>query len=213
MACTELPTVSRPQAATALMRLVLRDSGSYLVDPYRRQVGPDGQPKPVVIVIEEAGAHSVLTAQDPDGFGGGHTWSALSTNAVVLTYRQSEQAEPISKLAGTERVTEGGADYDQDNSVKRQGVARRQYAFKVNPQLLRTLSVGEFVLISAGRYAKVAAALPRLSFRLPDVPAGRAAVEAIESVRIAAALPTDQPPDTGEQAEEQQQAQRGPILF
>ncbi len=236
VACIELPTVSRPEAATALMRLVLRDFGSYLVDPYRRQVDPDGRPKPVVIVIEEAGAvsgdpvigrefvnqvernrdagaYSILTAQDPTGFGGGHTWSALSTNAVVLTYRQSEQAEPISKLAGTERVTEGGADYDQDNSLKRQGVARRQHAFKVNPQLLRTLGIGEFVLISAGRYAKVAAALPRLSFRLPDVPAVHAAVEAIESVRVAAALPTNQPQNIGEQAEEQQPTQRGPILF
>ena len=56
VACIELPTVSRPEAATALMRLILRDFGSYLVDPHRRQVGPDGRPKPVVIVIEEAGA-------------------------------------------------------------------------------------------------------------------------------------------------------------
>lgn len=240
VACIELPTVSRPEAATALMRLILRDFGSYLVDPGRRQVGPDGQPKPVIIVIEEAGAvsgdpvigrefvnqvernrdagaYSVLTAQDPTGFGGGHTWSALSTNAVVLTYRQSEQAEPVAKLAGTERVTEGGADYDQDNTLKLQGVARRQHAFKVNPQLLRTLGVGEFVLISAGRYAKVAAALSRLSFRLPSVPAVHAAVEAIESARVAAALPTGK----AEQADTEADAGgdkpaprgRGPVLF
>jgi hypothetical protein len=50
--------------------------------------------------------------QDPTGLGGGHTWPALSTNAAVLTYRQTEQAETVAKLAGTERVTEGGADYD-----------------------------------------------------------------------------------------------------
>jgi hypothetical protein len=233
VACIELPTVSRPEAATALMRLILRDFGSYLVDPARRPVGPDGRPKPVVIVIEEAGAvsgdpvigrefvnqvernrdagaYSVLTAQDPTGFGGGHTWSALSTNAAVLTYRQSEQAEPVSKLAGTERVTEGGADYDQDNSLKRQGVARRQHAFKVNPQLLRTLGLGEFVLISAGRYAKVAAALPRLSFRLPAVPAVRDAIEAIESVRVAAALADA--PEPGSSDAEPPPA-RGPVLF
>jgi hypothetical protein len=235
VACIELPTVSRPEAATALMRLILRDFGSYLVDPHRRQIGPDGRPKPVVIVIEEAGAvsgdpvigrefvnqvernrdagaYSVLTAQDPTGFGGGHTWSALSTNAVVLTYRQSEQAEPVSKLAGTERVTEGGADYDRDNSLKLQGVARRQHAFKVNPQMLRTLGIGEFVLISAGRYAKVAAALPRLSFRLPDVEAVSTVIEAIESVRVAAALPTGQAKET-EQTADEETVTRGPILF
>jgi hypothetical protein len=235
VACIELPTVSRPEAATALMRLILRDFGSYLVDPYRRQHGADGKPKPVVIVIEEAGAvsgdpvigrefvnqvernrdagaYSVLTAQDPTGFGGGHTWSALSTNAVVLTYRQSEQAEPVAKLAGTERVTEGGADYDRDNSLKLQGVARRQHAFKVNPQLLRTLGIGEFVLISAGRYAKVAAALPRLSFHLPDVEAVSAVIEAIESVRVAAALPTGPATET-EQTADEEPVTRGPILF
>jgi hypothetical protein len=110
-----------------------------------------------------------------------------------LTYRQSEQAEPVAKLAGTERVTEGGADYDTDNTLKRQGVARRQHALKVNPQLLRTLGLGELVLISAGRYAKVAAALPRLSFRLPDTAAVHAAIAAIEPVRVAAALPPTGP--------------------
>jgi hypothetical protein len=96
IACIELPTVSRPEAATALMRLILRDFGSYLVDSNRRQTGPDGTPRPVLMVIEEAGAvagdtvigrefvnqvernrdagaYSVLTAQDPTGFGGGHT--------------------------------------------------------------------------------------------------------------------------------------------
>ena len=31
---------------------------------------------------------------------------------MVLTYRQTEKAEDVAKLAGTERVTEGGADYD-----------------------------------------------------------------------------------------------------
>jgi len=239
VACIELPTVSRPEAATALMRLVLRDFGSYLVDPRRRQVGPDGQPKPVVIVIEEAGAvsgdpvigrefvnqvernrdagaYSVLTAQDPTGFGAGHTWSALSTNAAVLTYRQSEQAEPVAKLAGTERVTEGGADYDTDNTLKLQGVARRQHAFKVNPQTLRTLGVGEFVLISAGRYAKVAATLSRLSFGLPDVPAVQETIQAIEAARVAAALPPPKKrprPRPRPDEPDGQPAARGPVLF
>src|SRR4051794_40451650 len=91
----ERPPGSPPAAATALMRLILRDFGSYLVDRQRRQHGPHGRPKPAVIVIEEAGAvsgdpvigrelvnqvernrdagaYSVLTAQDPTGFGGGH---------------------------------------------------------------------------------------------------------------------------------------------
>jgi hypothetical protein len=234
VACIELPTVSRPEAGTALMRLILRDFGAYLVDPHRRQHDPDGRPVPVLMVIEEAGAvagdkvigrefvnqvernrdagaYSVLTAQDPTGFGGGHTWSALSTNAAVLTYRQSEQAETVAKLAGTERTTEAGADYDTDGTFIHQGVARRQHTFKVNPQTLRQLGLGEFVVITAGRYAKVAATLPALSYRLPDTPAVRTAYETVAAARVADALPAthteDMPP------ERESTATRGPVLF
>lgn len=219
VACIELPTVSRPEAATALMRLMLRDFGSYLVDPARRQTTPGGRPKPVLAIIEEAGAvagdpvigrefvnqvernrdagaYSVLTAQDPAGFGGGRTWSALATNAVVLSYRQVQQAEAIAGLAGTERVTEAGADYDTDGTVTHQGVARRQYAFKVNPQLLRQLGLGEFVVISAGRYAKVAATMPHLSYRLPEIPAVWHAYDALNQARLAAAAPATHPEKT-----------------
>jgi hypothetical protein len=220
---------------------VLRDFGSYLVDPNRRQHRLNGSPKPVVIIEEagavagdavisrefvnqvernrDAGAYSVLTAQDPTGLGGGHTWSPLSTNAAVLTYRQTEQAETVAKLAGTERVTEGGADYDTDNRLKRQGVARRQHAFKVNPQMLRTLGVGEFVLISAGRYAKVAATLLRLSFGLPRLESVEKVTEAIESARVAAALPTGHAEDAEDTTEDTANsdsdapATRGPIRF
>jgi hypothetical protein len=238
LACIELPTVSRPEAATALMRLVLRDFGSYLVDPRRRQHTAEDKPRPVLMVIEEAGAvsgdpvigrefvnqvernrdagaYSVLTAQDPTGFGGGHTWSALSTNAVIATYRQSEQAEAVATLAGTERVTEGGADYDQDGSYTHQGVARRQHAFKVNPQTLRMLGLGELVVISAGRYAKVAATLSGLAYQLPDNDAVAATIRTIEDARLAKPLPGSHPdstPSIGDDAESAP-APRSRVLF
>jgi hypothetical protein len=245
LACVELPTVSRPEAATALMRLILRDFGSYLVDPDRRLRDDAGKPRRVLMVIEEAGAvagdpvigrefvnqvernrdagaYSVLTAQDPTGFGGGHTWSALSTNAVVLTYRQSEQADPVAKLAGTERVTEGGADYDHHGTARRhqlkhQGVARRQHAFKVNPQTLRTLGLGEFVVIAAGRFAKVAATLSGLAYGLPDSKAVQQARRAIEEARVARTLTM---PHSGQDADaddphadDPQPAKPAPVLF
>jgi hypothetical protein len=91
-------------------------------------------------------------------------------------------------------------------------VARRQHAFKVNPQLLRTLGVGEFVLISAGWWAKVAAALPRLSFGLPALPAVEQVTEAIESARVAAALPIGHAEDTTE-THGDVSATRGPVRF
>lgn len=207
VACIELPTVSRPEAAAALMRLILRDFGSYLVDPARRLKTASGQSRPVLMVIEEAGAvaedpvigrefvsqvernrsagaYTVLTAQDPSGLGSPRTWSAISTNAAVLTYRQTEKAEEVATLAGTERVTEGGADYDTDGRFTRQGVARRQHTFKVHPQTLRELGQGEFVLMSAGCYAKVAAVLPKYGYGLPDRPEVESARRAVESSRL-----------------------------
>jgi hypothetical protein len=91
-------------------------------------------------------------------------------------------------------------------------VARRQHVFKVNPQMLRTLGMGEFVLISAGRYAKVAAALPRLPFGLSALPAVEKVTEAIQSARVAAALPVGHAEDTTETVGDGP-ATRGPIRF
>ena len=54
---SRVPTLDlEPEAATALMRLILRDFGSYLVDPDRRQLDGQGRPRRVLMVIEEAGA-------------------------------------------------------------------------------------------------------------------------------------------------------------
>jgi len=132
---------------------------------------------------------------------------------VVLTYRQTEKAEDIAKLAGTERVTEGGADYDTDNTLKHQGVARRQHAFKVNPQTLRTLGLGEFVLICAGRYAKVAATLSGLAYRLPDSAAVHQARQAIEDARLARTLAVGHSGDTRKPGDEPPPAARQRVLF
>jgi hypothetical protein len=141
VACIQLPTASKPEAGVALMRLILRDFGSCLVDPNRRQHRPDDSPKRVVIIIEEAGAvagdavigrrfvnqvernhnagaYSVLTARDPTGLGGGHTWSALSTNAAVLTYRQTEQGAGRRDGRGGVR-RDIRLDHDEDD-VQRQ---------------------------------------------------------------------------------------------
>jgi hypothetical protein len=75
--------------------------------------------------------------------------------------------------------------------VFHQGVARRQHAFKVNPQLLRQLEVGEFVVISAGRYAKVAATRSGLSYGLPDLPAVRWVYGAVADARVMDELSAD----------------------
>lgn len=191
--CVELPTSSAPEAGDALMRMMLRDVGSYLTDSARRQTLPDGERRPVLMVIEEvgavaadpvvgrefvnqvernrsAGAYTLMTAQDPIGIGDERTVSAILTNATILTYRQTVQAQRVAQLAGTTRVTEGGADYDADGTWQHQGVMRRQHAYKANPQLLRELRQGEFVLISRGHYLKAVATMTALGYGVPDIP-------------------------------------------
>lgn len=221
VACVELPTSSAPEAADALMRMMLRDVGSYLTDPARRQTLPDGRQRPLLLVIEEVGAvtcdpvlgrefvaqveraraarsYTLMTAQDPIGIGDERTVSAILTNATILTYRQTVQAQRVAQLAGTTRVTEGGADYDADGTWQHQGVMRRQHSFKVNPQLLRELRQGEFVLINRGHYLKGVAALTALGYRVPDIPLVRQVVDELERSRTAIPLQRGEEPRGGD---------------
>ena len=190
LACIELPMQSRPEGGAALLRLVLRDFGAYLTDPDRRQRLADGSQRPIVLVLEEIGvvaadpvvggeavgmvernrsadAYTVLTGQDPLGLGDERTRSAILTNAATLTYRQNVQAEELAKLAGTEARVEAGTGYGVDHRFTGEGVARMQDAFKANPQLLRELGQGEFVVVSRGHYLKASAAMGDLAYGLP----------------------------------------------
>jgi len=215
IAVLELPMATRPEAGAALMRLALRDLGSYLSDPSRRQKTADGKDRPVLVVIEEvgavskdpviggefvdqvernrsAGAFSVLTAQDKIGLGDDRAQAALLTNCTVLSYRQTVGAEDIANLAGTQWQTEGGAEYDQRGRYENKGVARRQHAFKLNPQVLRELRMGEFALINSGKWVKVGGTMSRLGYGLPTSAAIAQAIEKIQAGKramLAEAMP------------------------
>lgn len=188
--CAELPTGRRPEAGAALMRLMVRDFGSYLVSRSRRQTMANGKRRPVLFILEEAGAVAgdpvigqglvdlverarsadafcVLSAQDPMGLGDERAQSAIMTNAAVISYRQTTQAEMVAQLAGTRRTDEGSATYDDVGVLAAGGSTRRQHAFKLNPQLLREMGAGELVVIAGGRYAYAVAAMTAAGFQLP----------------------------------------------
>jgi FMN-dependent NADH-azoreductase len=172
--------------------MMIRDFGSYLVSRQRRQVDANGKRRKVLFVVEEAGAvagdpvigkefvdlverartagcFSVLSAQDPMGLGDERAQSAILTNAAVATYRQTTQAEMVAQLAGTRRTDEGSATYNQAGRIEGEGGStRRQYAMKLNPQLLRELKAGELVVIAEGKYAYVVAAMTKAGFALPE---------------------------------------------
>lgn len=172
--CAELPTGTRPEAGAALLRLMVRDFGSYLVSN-RRQRTADGERRPVLFIVEEAGAvagdpvigrefvdlvertrsagaKSVLSAQDPLGLGDERAMSAILTNASVISFRQTTQAAAVAELAGTKRVDEGAALFDQAGDVTAEGSTRRQHAMKINPQWLRELGPGECYVIDRGTF-------------------------------------------------------------
>lgn len=187
--CAELPTSSRPEASTALMRLMVRDLDAYLVSS-RRQLREDGSARPVLMVIEEVGAVAkdpvlgplfvnmverartadarlILSAQDPTGIGDDRTLSAVATNAAVLTYQQTRQAEAVARLAGTHIRDEGAALYNAAGEITKEGSTRKQHSMKLNPQTLRELKPGEFAVIAGGHFLIGAAGMNRTAYRLP----------------------------------------------
>lgn len=203
--CAELPTGSRPEAGAALLRMMVRDFGSYLVSD-RRQRTADGKRRPCLFVVEEAGAVAgdqvigkefidlverartagakcVLGAQDPLGLGDERAMSAILTNASVITFQQTTQAEMVAHLAGTKRVDEGAALFDEASVITAQGSTRRQHASKVNPQWLRELGPGECYVIHRGRYRYVAATMTAAGYGLPSTPAKEALMERLHAAR------------------------------
>lgn len=209
--CAELPTGTRPEAAGALLRLMTRDFGAYMVGK-RRQKLANGKPRPVLFVVEEAGAvagdpvigksfvdlverarsagvHSVLTAQDTQGLGDERASRAILTNAAVVTYQQTVAAEEVAKLVGTRRTDEGGALYNAAGRVTKEGSTRRQHAMKMSPQMLRELGAGEFVVSARGKFALVAATMTKLGYAIPKTKAVEAVKDqmllAQESVNLA----------------------------
>lgn len=185
----ELPTGRQPEAGAALLRLLLRDFATYLFDPERRQLLPDGSRRPVLFVVEEAGqvandpvigaefvslvergrtagAVAVVTAQDPGGLGDERVRAALMTNGVTVTYRQNVGAEDLAKLAGVRWHDEASATYDV-GGLGVAGSTRRQETFKFSPQYLRELGPGEAVLVAQGRYAGLVAAMGAAGYVQP----------------------------------------------
>ena len=188
LAVAELPTGRQPEAAAAILRMMMRDFGAYLRDRTRRPEAIDSaSPRRVLFVVEEAGAvaadpvigndfvelvergrtanvFSLVTAQDPSGLSTERVRSAFLTNGAVASYGQGPQAELVAAMAGTRRVEEGSIAFD-GAGVGSGGVTRRQRHGKVDPQLLRELGRGELLVAQRGRFCVVAAGMAESAFR------------------------------------------------
>lgn len=179
----ELPTARRPEAAGAILRMIMKSLVAWLRDPTRRT---DTRP---VLVVEEVGgwaadpnvardlrelverarsasAFCVLSAQDPGGFGDPAIASTILTNAAVITFRQGPAAEVLAGLAGTRSAELGSIGYGPAG-IGNGGFTQRQRIGKVDPQLVRSLGRGELLVTYGGRFALVAAGLAASAYRQP----------------------------------------------
>jgi hypothetical protein len=196
----DLPTNTEPKTARTLLRWQLRDLTAYLTHPERRPKLPDGELRPLVLVVEEVSAcdsdpiitgtlanmaerargaacRLVVVAQSPAGLGTEQTVDALLTNTCVITFRQIKAAQDLADLAGTRtRLEASGAYETQAGRSWDRGSAREQETYAIAPNELRRLDVGEAFVIYRGRSARIAVAMAAGAYgvrelpKLPDAP-------------------------------------------
>lgn len=195
----DLPAVTEPQAAKALMRAMLTDLEAWIADPKRRPLDPaTGLPYRLRLIVDELGALDsdpiimarlaslmeraagagvglTIGAQGPASLGDERTSEAFLTNAAVLTTQQVDgpAVERLASLAGTVRVIEASEARGGWDGLQGQGKgsARVQHAFSLHPNVLRKLRPGEFVMIESGEWRHIAAAMPASAYR-PVPPIG-----------------------------------------
>jgi hypothetical protein len=236
----DLPTGTEREAAQMLMRAMLTDLESWIVDKSRRpMVVPPAAPEPtglagivarrrgpapvpvpafapLGITLEELGALSKdpiigqritnlaercgeqgiefrVVVQDPNGLGEEREQIATMTNNVTITARQTfgKIAQMLAELAGTEQVAEASTAYGGvvGDRIGEEGSIRVQHSYKVNPQRLRELGLGEVIVFHAGHWAHVAVPMTEAGYRRPVSAHADAVVSGIAAVKAAGPLP------------------------
>lgn len=184
----ELPTARQPEAAAALLRVMLHDFAAYSRDPGRRSaVG--ARPRPVLFITEEAGAvaddpvvgrgflelvergrsadvTSVVSAQDLPGLGGPRVQSGLLSNGTLLSFAQGPCADEVAAMAGTRSAEQGSIAFN-GWGVGSGGHTTRQRLLKFPPQTLRELGVGEVLVAHRGRYGLAVAGMAASGYHSP----------------------------------------------
>jgi hypothetical protein len=186
----DLPTSTDPGAARMLLRLMLTDIEGWITEE-RRPMRAPGRAVPLTLVLEEVSAldgdpilarrvnnlmerarsseaRVIVVAQGPSGLGDERTQEAIMTNSTVVTGRQATTAvvETIAGLAGTRVREEASVSYEQGADQIR-GSIRAQHGYAVDPNMLRSLSRGEVVVIDRGRWAQVAVTMTSAGYRRP----------------------------------------------
>jgi hypothetical protein len=172
-----LPTATRPELAGAFGRAALVDLIGYFRDPTRRTTR-----RPILLIIEEmgaitsadeataaavveaversrsAGVRCVVSAQTPEGLGTPPAQDRLlHGGAAVLAHRMANP-EPVVRLLGTQLGWEASLGVDAGGNLGEFGSVREQHQWRVPPDIVRRLPVGQAICAHAGRWLHVAVA-------------------------------------------------------
>ena len=177
VAVCDLPSGTDRQAAASLMRIMLLDLAQYISSP-RRPRGSDGSYLPLTLVLEELSAldddpiigravldlmergrglnvRVIVVAQDDLGLGDERARAAILGSGTLTVFRVPARAEKLAGLAGTYRRTESSAAYSGwITSGHDVGSQRDQHSFRVHPDELRQLGLGELWVIHQGQAGK-----------------------------------------------------------
>lgn len=192
--CIDLPTSTQPKAAQTLLRWCLLDLFSVLTGP-RRPREPDGRFRPLRVFLEElsaldedpvimrqvvnameraraARARFVVVAQDAEGLGAPRAQKAVLNSATTVTFRQGDDPERLTRLTGTIQRYEASGAYEGITGQSREsGSVREQEAFRVNPNELRGLPVGDAFVLHHDGAARITVGLGAGHYGVHPVPA------------------------------------------
>ena len=209
VAVCDLPSGTDRQAAASLMRVMLLDLQQYLSSPRRPRDG-FGKYLPVTVVLEELSAldddpiigravldlmergrslnvRVIVVAQDDLGLGDERARTAILGSGTIAAFRVPARAEEVANMGGTYRRTESSGAYSgwiaSGHDV---GSQRNQYSFRVHPDELRQLGLGECWVMHQGRSAKAYTLQPPSFF--DESPAPAELVEALYQAEMPAAV-------------------------
>lgn len=196
-----LPTATRPEVSGAFGRAALVDLMGYLRDPSRRPTR-----RPILLIIEEmgaitsadettagavieaversrsAGVRCIISAQTPEGLGNpGAQARLLHGGPAVLAHRMADP-EPVVRLLGTQLGWEASLGVDAGGTLGDFGSIREQHQWRVAPDLVRRLPVGQAICGHAGRWLHVAVA--RMPEALPEVNQQEGVVDATSEAAV-----------------------------